>query len=71
MVGQYHCGCKKLQRRTHERNDRRPNQTRKCLVQTEQNQIRIFQKRNQMDRPYESTRPGSDHYKTSYKREKF
>ena len=50
MVGRYHRDNKRLQRRPHERTDRRPNQTRKCWVKTERNQIQIFRNRNQMDR---------------------
>ena len=58
MVGRYHSGNERLQKRTHERTDRRSNQTRKCWVQTERNQIRIFLNRNRMDRS--SNRPGRD-----------
>ena len=56
MVRRYHRGNKRFQRGTHERTDRRPNQTRKRRVQIKPNKIRIFQNRDRTD--WSPDRPG-------------
>ena len=49
MVRPHHRCNKSFRRGTHERTDRRPNQTRKRWVQIKLNKIRIFQIRDRMD----------------------